>query len=99
MANGQTTNTNNKNGVDIENLKPAIPTIVGMIALAIVLSIIFMCMLSRFPKCMFYTMLIFTAIILIALTIAMFVAGSVVGGIILLIVLLIYGCFLCCSRE
>ena len=98
MANGKTS-VNTTNQVDLENLKPAIPTIVGMIGLAIVLSIIFMCMLSRFPKCMFYTMLILTAILLIALIIAMFAAGSIVGGVLLLIVLLIYGCFLCCCRE
>lgn len=58
-----------------------------------------MCLLSRFPKCMFYTMLIFTAVILVALMIMMFVAGAVVVGILLLIVLLIYACFLYCSRE
>lgn len=80
-------------------MKPAIPTIIGMIILSIILAIVFMCLLSKFPKCMFYSMLAFTAIVLIVLTIVMFVSGAIVVGVILLILLLLYGCFLCCSRE
>ena len=80
-------------------MKPAVPSIIGMIALAFVLSLAFMCLLAKFPKCMFYSMLAFTAIVLIILVILMFVAGAVVGGVILLVILLIYGCFLYCARD
>ena len=70
-----------------------------MIALAFALSIAFMCLLAKFPKCMFYSMLVFTAIVLVILMILLFAAGATVGGVVILVILLIYGCFLFCVRD
>ena len=70
-----------------------------MIALAFALSIAFMCLLAKFPKCMFYSMLILTALVLVILMILLFAAGAIVGGVIILVMLLIYGCLLFCARD
>ena len=48
---------------------------------------------------MFYSMLILTALALVALTILLFAAGAAVAGAIILVILLIYGCFLFCARD
>jgi hypothetical protein len=87
------------NTFDIENLKPGIPVIIGMIVLSVVLAVVFLCLIIKFPSCMFYSMLILGAILILALAILLFVVGSVAGGVIFLVILLIYLLVIWCSRD
>lgn len=70
-----------------------------MIALSVVLAIAFLCLMVKFPTCMFYTMLGLGAVLILALAILLFVAESIVGGIIFLVIFLIYLLVLFCARE
>lgn len=70
-----------------------------MILLSIVISIVFLMLLVKFPKPMFYAMIIITFLILLAVVIVSFIAGAIVVGISAMIILLIYGCFLFCVRD
>ena len=95
----QPQNQNQNIEFDIENLKPAIPAIASMIALSVVLAIVFLLLLMKFPKCMFYTMLAVTTLLMIVLAIVCFAQGIIVMGIIILVALFFFGCFLYCCRD
>lgn len=84
---------------DISNLKPGIPVIVGMIVLSIVLAVAFQCLLLKFPKCMFYTMLILGGVFMLVLAIIMVIAGALAGGIIFAIVTIIYFIVVFCNKS
>ena len=75
------------------------PVIVGMIVFSVILSVVFLFLLVKFPKCMFYTMLALGAVLFIGLAVLLFVMGSVVGGIVMVVMLLIYAAFVYCSRD
>lgn len=84
---------------DISNLKPGIPVIVGMVLLSIVLAIVFLLLLVKFPKCVFYTMLVLGALLLLALAVGMFLAQNPIGGGVVLAMLVVYALVIYCSRE
>jgi hypothetical protein len=94
-----TANSSSSGPYQIENLKPGIPIILAMIALSVVLAILFLCLLVKFPKCIFYTMLIVGAILIIALSILFFTMGQYVAGGIGLAILVFYGIFLYCFKD
>jgi hypothetical protein len=80
-------------------LSPGIPIILAMIAFSVILATIFLCLLVKFPKCIFYTMLIAGAILIIALAVLLFSMNQIVAGIIVLAVLIFYGVFLYCFKD
>lgn len=99
-----TTNAKVNGGVEVEsydisNLKPGIPVIVGMVLLSIVLAIVFLLLLVKFPKCVFYTMLILGALLILALAVGMFLAQNPIGGGVVLALLVVYAAAIYCSRE
>lgn len=70
-----------------------------MIVLSVVLSLLFLLLLIKFPKCMFYSMLIFGGLLILALAIIMFIAGSYVGGALILVLFLIFAVVMYCNRD
>ncbi len=81
------------------DLTPALPHIIGMSALAFILSIVIVLLTAKAPKCMVYTMAIIVFILMITLTILLISMGQIGGAIIILITLAILGCFIYCSRD
>lgn len=84
---------------DISNLKSGIPVIIGMIVLSIVLAVAFQCLLLKFPKCMFYTMLILGGVFMIVLAIIMIYAGVIAGGVIFGLITIIYFIVVFCNQN
>lgn len=84
---------------DISNLKPGIPIILGMIVFALLLAILFLVLLVKFPKCVFYTMLILGGLLLLGLSILLFSFQQYAAAGIILFIFLLYLLFLYCSRE
>ena len=70
-----------------------------MIAFAMVLALLFLFLLVKFPKPMFYGMCFITAAILIGIVIVSFVVGAYFVGIIALVILALYACVYFCSRD
>lgn len=75
------TSTNN-----IPDMTSAFPIVIGMIVLALGLSIILICLMARFPKCLVYTMLVSVFIVLIALGIILLSQGQMAGALLLVMV-------------
>ena len=65
----------------------------------LVLAIVFLFLISRFPTCMVYTMIAASGILLVILAIVFIATGMWPGAIGVFIILAIFGCFLCCYRE
>lgn len=84
---------------DISNLKPGIPIIVGMVVFSVILSIVYLCLIVKFPKCMFYAMLVLGALLILALSVILFITGSIAGGAIFLAMFLLYLLAVWCSRD
>ena len=83
----------------IENLKPAVPVIIGMIALAVVTAVMFLVLLMKFPECMFYTMLAISAILMVVLIIILVATANYIAAIILAVIFLVFACVLLCNQE
>lgn len=84
-------------GYNFENLKPGIPIIIGMMALSFLMSIVFLCLLTRFPTCIFITMLILGAILFAAVTVLLFYAQALIPAIIMCILFILLIIVLCCT--
>lgn len=98
MGNQDFTSSQGQETDYIHYLKSALPIIISMVGLAIILSVIFLVLLIKFPRCMFYTMLAVALILITALMVLMFYSGVIIAGIVLLLMLLGFGCFLFCVR-
>lgn len=70
-----------------------------MVLLSIVLAIVFLLLLVKFPKCVFYTMLVLGGLLLLALAVAMFISQNPIGGGVILAVLAVYALVIYCSRD
>lgn len=85
--------------VQIENLKNSIPIIAGLILFSIVLSLLFLILLIKFPKPMFYGMCILALLTFLAVTVACFIVQAYPMAIIMLLMILIYACVFYCARD
>lgn len=80
-------------------MKPAIPYVFAMGALAIILAFLVIIGVSRIPKCMIYSMIVITFLLLVV-GIAISVIYKVYAMAITLgIVLAIWLCIFCCLRK
>lgn len=70
-----------------------------MVILSIILAIIFLCLVCRFPKCMIYTMLGLSVFMLVGGIVVGIIAKQYVISIICLIFLAFFGCFICCFKD
>lgn len=70
-----------------------------MIVFSLILSILYLCLIVKCPKCMFYAMLVLGALLVLALSIVLFIAGSIAGGAIFLAIFVLYLVMVYCSRE
>ena len=84
---------------DISNLKPGLPVIVGMCVFAVILAVLFLCLILKFPKCMFYTMLAVGALLILALAVILVISQQFVGGAIFFGIFLLYILAIYCSRD
>jgi len=84
---------------DIPNMKPAIPIILGMGALAIILSFLVIIGASKIPKCMIYSMIAITFILMILGIVVSIIYKVYVMAIIIAVVLAIWLCIFCCLRK
>lgn len=75
-------------GYNIENLKPAIPVIAGMMGLSIIMAVVFLCFLVRFPKCVFIFMMVLGVLLLIAITALLFYVRAFAAAIILCVLII-----------
>ena len=66
---------------------------------ALFLSILYVFLLSKYTKCVAYTMIILTTVVIVASAIIFFAYGSVPGGIIMIVFLLLWLCILCCFKD
>ncbi len=73
--------------------------IIGMIVLSILLSITFIFLCSKFPKCVVYTAIITTFLLYLAIIILAFIAGIWALAIVTIVVALLTACFLWCFRK
>lgn len=74
-------------------------TIIGMLVLSILIAIIFVLLLKKFPACMVYGMIALIFIVLIAVIILGFVVSNYWLSIICVVILLFLALFLFCYRE
>lgn len=84
-------------GYNLENLKPGLPVIIGMMALTVVMAVLFLCLLVRFPKCIFVTMLILGALLMGTITALLFYVGALVPAIVLCVLSFVLVVVLCCT--
>lgn len=70
-----------------------------MTVFSIVLSIIFLCLMSRFPKCMLYSMIGISALVLVTVIVLGIVSQLFVISLMAFFLLAFMACFLCCIRE
>lgn len=69
-----------------------------MILLSVVLAIVFLCLLVRFPRCMFYFMLAVGGLMIVALAILLFVTGQPIAGAVIAVIAIVYGVMVFCSK-
>lgn len=69
-----------------------------MILLSVVLAIVFLCLLVRFPRCMFYFMLVVGGLMIVALAILLFVTGQPIAGAVIAVIAIVYGVMVFCSK-
>ena len=85
--------------MEIRGMKHIIGIVGGMLAFTFILAIVFLILVSKFPKCMIYTGLVLAAIILVALGIALLASGVIIGAVMIFGLLALSACLLYCFRE
>ena len=73
--------------------------IIGMLVLSNLLSVVFILLAKNFPKCLFYTMMVITFLIYLAIIIIGFVAKAYGLAVIFIIILAINALILCCYWD
>jgi hypothetical protein len=84
---------------DIPNMRPAIPYILAMGVLAIVLSFLVIIGASKIPKCMIYSMIVITFVLLVVGIVVSVIFKVYAMAITIGIVLAIWICIFCCLRK
>jgi hypothetical protein len=84
---------------DIPNMRPAIPIICAMGALGIVLSFLVIIGASKIPKCMIYSMIAITFVLLVIGIIVSIIFKVYTMAIIIAIVLAVWLCIFCCLKK
>lgn len=80
--------------------KPILTVLLLMTVLSIMLSALYLFLIKTFPRCMIYTTMAVTLLLLLGLAITCFLFGQVIPGILLLVLLAIFSCcFWCCLRN
>lgn len=73
--------------------------VVGMIALSVVLSVIFVFLCAKFPKCVVYTAIVVTFLVYLAIIILGFIIQQYALAIVFIVILLLNACMLYCLRR
>jgi hypothetical protein len=84
---------------DIPDMKPAIPYICAMGVLGIVLSFLVIIGASKIPRCMIYSMIVITFVLLVVGIIASVLLKAYIMAVVIAIVLAVWLCILCCLRK
>lgn len=80
-------------------MKPGIPIIAGMMAFTVVMAMLFLCLLVKFPKCVFATMMVLGFLLLGAITALLFYVGALAPAIIMCVFMGIIFIILCCTYK
>lgn len=86
-------------GYNLENLKPGIPIIVGMMALSFVMAVLFLCLLVRFPACVFVVMLVLGVGMFAAVTGLLFYAQAWLPAVVMCVLFVLLVVVLCCTFK
>ena len=80
-------------------MKPAIPIMAGMMTFTVVMALLFLLLLAKFPKCIFIFMLILGAVLMGAITFLFFYIRSFVPAIVMCVVSGLLILVVCCSLK
>ncbi len=78
-------------------MKPAIPVISGMMGLTLLMAVLFLFLLVKFPYCIFVSMLIIGTVLIGTVTALLFYIKALVPAIIMCILCFILFCVLACT--
>lgn len=70
-----------------------------MMALTVIMAMLFLCLLVRFPQCVFVTMLVLGFLLLGAVTALLFYIGALVPAIIMCVIIGVMVIILCCTFK